>query len=288
MTISMQNRSVNFIRLIGGLILIASVLMARDDEGLEHYKNRNFDRARQYYESILQQKEDNPDAEFGLGSSAFQQGDVETALRAFEQALNTDDPGLKSKAFYNLGNSLYQQKKYEESLACYKKALQYDPSDRDAKYNYELLKYQQKPPQKQGQQGDRNKDKKEQETSDQEQNQKNKQSQENQDQSGKPDQQQQQEQQNKDQSQSSENQNREQQRQEKESSQEQQDSERQSKQEQRDQNQQQASQADKENASESQDKLNAQAILDALKDDEKILRKRQILHAKSRKLEKDW
>lgn len=67
------------------------------------------------------QKEDNPDAEFGLGSSAFQQGDVETALRAFEQALNTDDPGLKSKAFYNLGNSLYQQKNMRKAWLAIRK-----------------------------------------------------------------------------------------------------------------------------------------------------------------------
>jgi hypothetical protein len=37
-----------------------------------------------------------------------------------------------------------------------------------------------------------------------------------------------------------------------------------------------------------QDRMNAQAILDALKEEEKIHQKRQIARAKSKKLEKDW
>ena len=47
--------------------------------------------------------------------------------------------------------------------------------------------------------------------------------------------------------------------------------------------------SEQENAKEeNQDRLNAQAILDALKDEEKINKKRQIARMKSKKLEKDW
>ena len=47
--------------------------------------------------------------------------------------------------------------------------------------------------------------------------------------------------------------------------------------------------ADKEaEEKDEQDKLNAAAILDALKDDEKIHQKRKIANKTSRKLEKDW
>ena len=45
---------------------------------------------------------------------------------------------------------------------------------------------------------------------------------------------------------------------------------------------------DEEKENDDQDKQNAAAILDALKDDEKILQKRQIAKKTSRKLEKDW
>ena len=78
--------------------------------------------------------------DFGRGSSAFQQGDLETAKHSFEQSLKADDEQLKSKAMYNLGNTFYQNQKTEEALAFYRKALELDPTDKEAKYNYEFLK----------------------------------------------------------------------------------------------------------------------------------------------------
>ena len=162
--------------------------------------------------------------DFGRGSSAFQQGDLETAKHSFEQSLKADDEQLKSKAMYNLGNTFYQNQKTEEALAFYRKALELDPTDKEAKYNYEFLKYQQEPPEDQDQKN------KEQEDKNQEQ-EENEEKQENQEQ----------------------------------------------------QQQQEAFEEEK-----SQDLKQAESILDALKQDEKIMQKRQISRSKSRKLAKDW
>jgi len=233
------------------------------DKGIDHYNNNEFEKARQYYESILIDRNDDPAANFGLGATAFQQQDYAAAMKGFETALGTDNDKLKSSAYYNMANILAQNQRLEESLAFFRKSLELNPSDFDAKINYELIKFQ-----LQHQQQQQNQD----------QNQ-------NQDENDKDDEQsgdQKKQDQKKDKQQQEQNaQN---------DSSDEQESEQQSNQnedQQEDQTQQQQDVAENEKQ-ESQDKQNAAAILDALKKDEKINKKQQMSRAKKRKLEKDW
>ena len=112
------------------------------DKGIDYYNNNEFKKARQYYESILIDRNDDPAANFGVGATAFQQQDYEAAMKGFETALGTDNDKLKSSAYYNMANILYQNQRLEESLAFFRKSLELDPSDLDAKINYELIKFQ--------------------------------------------------------------------------------------------------------------------------------------------------
>ena len=234
------------------------------DKGIDHYNNNEFEKARQYYESILIDRNDDPAANFGLGATAFQQQDYAAAMKGFETALGTDNDKLKSSAYYNMANILAQNKRLEESLAFFRKSLELNPSDLDAKINYELIKFQ-----LQQQQQQQNQD----------QNQ-------NQDENDKDDEQsedQQKQDQQKDEQQQEQNaQN---------DSSDEQESEQQSNQnedQQEDQTQQKQQDIAENEKQESQDKQNAAAILDALKKDEKINKKQQMSRAKKRKLEKDW
>ena len=186
------------------------------DEGLKAYQSGDYENARKYYESILIEKDKNAAAQFGLGTSAFQQQDLKGALDAFQRSLDTKDTGLQSKAYYNMANLLASQQKNEEALGFYRKALELDPTDKDAKHNYEIIRYQH---------------------------------QEQQEQQSQDQQQEQQEQQSQDQQQQDQN---------------------------------------KEVQEKQQDLQHAQAILDALKKDEKVNQKRQMSKARSKKLEKDW
>ena len=237
------------------VVICMSMLLAQD-KGLSHYQNHEYEAAQEYYESVLRERGNQAQAHFGRGSSAFQQGDLETAKHSFEQSLKADDEQLKSKAMYNLGNTFYQNQKTEEALAFYRKALELDPTDKEAKYNYEFLKYQQEPPEDQQEQDQSNK---EQENKEQDQEQENEQEKE---------------QEKKDQDQK--NKEQEDKNQEQEENEEQQENQEQ-------QQQQEAFEEEK-----SQDLKQAESILDALKQDEKIMQKRQISRSKSRKLAKDW
>lgn len=233
------------------------------DQGLEHFNKQEFDQARAYYEAIIEKGQKSPAVEFGLGASAYQQNDYETAKQAFEKALSTADKQLKAKAYYNMGNTLYKAQRREESLAFFRKALELKPDDKDAKFNYELLKYSPPPPeQKQGGKG--KSDEKDQQKENQDQKQEER---KHQQQSKKGDQ----------------DQNRDQQ---KKSDESQQQKDQQSSAAEKQQKQEQNSALKK--TPKSSDLRQAESILNALKQDEKILQKRQIAHAKSRELDKDW
>ena len=228
------------------------------DKGKKAYEEGHYDEARVYYEHVLKNRKKDDGAQFGLGVTAHQQKDMETAARALNNAMNSDDKSLASKAMYNLGNMFRDQQKMEESLALYRKAIELDPTDEDAKVNYELLKQVLQQQEQQQQQDKQN----------QEQDQE-KQDQQKQDQD----------------SEGQDEQNKNQDNQEKGEDQQQSQSEKE-----KEKKEQQQSQAKKDETQDQKtDKqMQAEAILNALKDQEKINQKRQIAKSKSRKLEKDW
>ena len=238
----MKNGVVGLSDRIFFIILFSVSFSLSQDKGINYYQNREFEEAKNYYESLIRERGNNPQAQFGRGSSSFQQGDMETAEQAFEQSLKSSDLDLRSKALYNLGNTFYQNKKTEEALSYYRKALELDPNDKEAKYNYEFLRYQQDPPEDDNQKQD----------------------------------------------QSKEEENKEEQEQEKQEEKDQQDKEEEKDQENQEQQQQQQQKQEASEEQKTQDLKQAESILDALKQDEKIMQKQQIARAKSRKLAKDW
>jgi len=252
------------IRLLAFLFYLG--ILFGQDKGKKAYKEGHYDEARIYYEHVLKNRKKDDGAQYGLGVTAYQQKDMETAARALNNAMNSDNKSLASKAMYNLGNMFRDQQKMEESLALYRKAIELDPTDEDAKVNYELLKQVLQQQEQQQQQDEQN----------QEQDQEKGEDQQKQDQD----------------SEGQDEQNKDQEKQEKgEDQQKQQDDQQQSQSEkEKEKKEQQQSQ---EKQDETQDKktdkqMQAEAILNALKDQEKINQKRQIAKSKSRKLEKDW
>ena len=234
-------------------ILLFSALHGQD-KGRKAYESGKYDEARAYYEHILNNRNNDAAAQFGLGATAYKQQDMEIATRSLNAVKNSDNPSLAAKALYNLGNMFRDQQKMAESLTMYRKAIELDPMDEDAKINYELLKQvieQQQTKEKEQQQDQASEQKKDddgQSHASQDQQQENKE----------------------DQKQNHQNQENPKQ------------SEEQAQQEQS-QVEQEASQGKK-----SDKQMQAEAILNALKDQEKINQKRQISKSKSRKMEKDW
>ena len=251
------------IRLLAFLLYLG--VLFGQDKGKKAYEEGHYDEARVYYEHVLKNRKKDNGAQFGLGVTAYQQKDMETAARALNNAMNSDDKSLASKAMYNLGNMFRDQQKMEESLALYRKAIELDPTDEDAKVNYELLK-QVLQQQEQKQQEDKQNQEQDQEKQDQQK--------QDQDSEG-------QDEQNKDQG--NQEKGEDQQKQQEDQQQSQSEKEKEKKE------QQQSQEKKDETQDQKTDKqMQAEAILNALKDQEKINQKRQIAKSKSRKLEKDW
>ena len=252
------------IRLLAFLLYLG--VLFGQDKGKKAYEEGHYDEARIYYEHILKNRKKDNGAQFGLGVTAYQQKDMETAARALNNAMNSNDKSLASKAMYNLGNMFRDQQKMEESLALYRKAIELDPTDEDAKVNYELLK-QVLQQQEQQQQEDKQNQEQDQEKDEDQQKQ-------DQDSEGQDEQNKNQDDQEKGEDQQKQQENEQQSQSEKE----------------KEKKEQQQSQAKKdEKQDQKTDKqMQAEAILNALKDQEKINQKRQIAKSKSRKLEKDW
>ena len=252
------------IRLLAFLFFLG--VLFGQDKGKKAYEEGHFDEARVYYEHVLKNRKKDDGAQYGLGVTAYQQKDMETAARALNNAMNSDNKSLASKAMYNLGNMFRDQQKMEESLALYRKAIELDPTDEDAKVNYELLK-QVLQQQEQQQQEDKQNQEQDQEKDEDQQKQ-------DQDSEGQDEQNKNQDDQEKGEDQQKQQENEQQSQSEKE----------------KEKKEQQQSQAKKDETQDQKtDKqMQAEAILNALKDQEKINQKRQIAKSKSRKLERDW
>ena len=238
-----------------------------EDKGIKFYNNNQFDKAREYYEKILLEREEDAIASFGLGSTAFQQNDFSLAMKGFESALNTDNIKLRSNAYYNMANILAENKRLEESLAFYRESLVLNPNDLDSKINYELVKFRlQEQQNNKDQESNKEKDNNQDQSNNQNQNTESNQN--NEDQDSKEN----------DQADSSNNNN----------ERENKDKENKNNKQEKQKDDEKLSDNEKQGKPIPQDKQNATAILDAIKNNEKINKKIQISKSKRRKLEKDW
>lgn len=231
----------NFDKIITFCILLLTVVFA-DDDGLKYYKEKKFEEAKQYYEHVLETRENDAAASLGLGASQYQLGDITNAAKSFEDAMKSKNSNIQDRAYYNFGNVLFGQQRMEESIAFFRKALELNPNDDDAKFNYELAKYITQQQQEQNQ--------------------------ENQD-----DQQNDQDQQQNDYKNDQDNDS--------------QDTDKQEPDKQEDE-ESDSSQEEQRNAPKTQNQINAEAILDALKEEEKIHQKVKMAQQSARKFEKDW
>src|SRR5213593_4536958 len=75
---------------------------------------------------------------FQNGNSAYEQGNFEVAVDAYQKILayGVADP----RVLYNLANSYFKQGKLGAAILHYERALRLDPSDRDARDNLEFAR----------------------------------------------------------------------------------------------------------------------------------------------------
>ena len=121
-------------------IFILIQFIYSQDKGLSSFEKENYKESFDYYLKVLESRENDISAKFGAGISAFKNQDIETGMKYLQEVSNSEDEILSSRAHFNLANIFKDKNKYEESLYHYKKAIELNSKDRDSKINYELLK----------------------------------------------------------------------------------------------------------------------------------------------------
>ncbi len=217
------------------------------------------------YSAILEKHPDVPEVKFNAGYEAFQNGELDQAQNQFKSSVESGNQNLLFPSLYNLGNTLYskaeqgasapsevqpgQPPSYAEAVDAYRKALTLNAVDENAKHNYELaLKKMLEQP---------------------------------------PQQQNQQQQQDQSEDNSEDKKNQEQQSQEDQKDQQEQ---KQSQEQQKDsaEEKQEEQQSSPQEMNQTEQKPDSEAILDALRAQEKLRPKLFVDKMKSKKPEKDW
>ena len=138
------------------------------EQAEEAYKRKDYEQALELYQEALTHNPDSDTLAYNLGNTMYQLGRFEEAQKLYGRILENETPSLSADSYYNMGSTLYQmgrrtedQESYKQSLEAYKQSILGNPEDKDAKYNYELVRRlikEQESQQKQQQQNQDNQD----------------------------------------------------------------------------------------------------------------------------------
>jgi Ca-activated chloride channel family protein len=133
-------------------------------KGNRFYKEGNYEKAEESYRKSLTKKP-NPVAGYNLGNTLYKREEIEQALKAFDETIETtDDPELKTKALYNKAVLLHKSNRLNEAIEVYKQALRLSPNDEEVRKNLQLAlraRKQQQPEEKKKEQKQQQKPKEE-------------------------------------------------------------------------------------------------------------------------------
>jgi hypothetical protein len=153
--------------------LFADELYTKNKAAASHYNKGNYDEALKSYDNLILEFPQEPKLKMNKGSAQFKLNDFDKAEESYNSATSTKDKKALADLYYNLGNTQYMQAeqmaskgdkkamdKYKAALENYIKSLDVRPSDKDAKWNVQLVQKKIKQQQQQQQQQQNNKDNK--------------------------------------------------------------------------------------------------------------------------------
>jgi tetratricopeptide (TPR) repeat protein len=101
--------------------------------GLAEFNNKNYNKARQYFEAAVAANPKYDAAWNNLGRSYLNLGNLDKAASAFEKAIEINPN--QSAAFNNLGLVYRRQRAYDKAIEFFKKAIEVQPDDQIAHSN---------------------------------------------------------------------------------------------------------------------------------------------------------
>ncbi len=133
--------------------LAFSVQQAEASKGEDAYREGDFLTASMFYDEQLQESPQDSRLHFNYGTAAYKNNMYEDAIKAFAEALKSDDLGLQEEAYYNRGNALFQRgnetlqtdpqhtiELWEQAVSSFDGSLQLNSMNEDAAYNLKFVK----------------------------------------------------------------------------------------------------------------------------------------------------
>ena len=123
--------------LIYGLIVSSQAVAAENPDEL--YRQGRFAEAEKAYAQKDMDRPKDIRYRYNRGCAAYQNSDFQGAGAAFSSVLRrSEDEQVQFRAFYNLGNTSFKQGNFESAVEQYRQAILINPGSEDARYNLEL------------------------------------------------------------------------------------------------------------------------------------------------------
>lgn len=91
------------------------------------------------YRDLQRDQPGSPELAVNAANALHRLGEYPRALSEYGKAIEGRDRGLRAIAQYGRGNTLFRMGRYEDARDAYREALRIDPTDRDAKFNLEIV-----------------------------------------------------------------------------------------------------------------------------------------------------
>ena len=144
------------------IVTLFSTCLISQDVGYKLYKDGDIESALEYYKALIQLDNDDISQEdilYNIGTIYSNMDSTSEAGSIFQQAYH-DSLDFSSDLSYNYGNVLYRDEQLDKSLEAYKNTLLKNPNDSDARKNYEFVKNKIKKNKNMEKQQDQNQDSK--------------------------------------------------------------------------------------------------------------------------------
>jgi Ca-activated chloride channel family protein len=91
------------------------------------------------YRDLQQELPDSPELAVNAANALHKIAEYSRALAEYGKAIEGKDLKLRAIAQYDRGNTLFRMGRFEDARDAYREALRIDPTDRDAKFNLEVV-----------------------------------------------------------------------------------------------------------------------------------------------------
>ena len=116
------------------------------NEGNSEYMKDNYAEALSLYEKAIIKNPNQPIPYANMGNTMFHLQDYNKAISNYQKAIQiinqdrTKDTNLLADIYYNLSTALYYNDDYQEALESSETSLKLNPDNKDAKYNWYIIK----------------------------------------------------------------------------------------------------------------------------------------------------